>query len=128
MFFRMFQCLRKLIMFVLYTFLFPAIFKLFVLFFLQNSLSFLFWCLINQIMSEQKKLKGSQLSLYGEINRITNLFFYIKYESIILCCSFVSFVYTGKTSPMNIEDTCFDIDQASVNNMYLGNPKWSIYY
>lgn len=56
------------------------------------------------------------------------IFFNIKYESIILCCSFVSFVYTGKTSPINIEDTCFDIDQASVNNMYLGNPKWSIYY
>lgn len=41
-------------------------------------------------------------------------------------CSFISFLHTKKASPMNIEDSCFDIDQASVNAMYLGN-SWCWY-
>ncbi|XP_052680086.1 uncharacterized protein LOC128160800 [Crassostrea angulata] len=31
-----------------------------------------------------------------------------------------TFLHTEKASPLNIEDSCFDINKASVNTMYLG--------
>lgn len=46
---------------------------------------------------------------------------------LILYYSFFSFLHTEKASPVDIEDSCFDIDQALVNVMYLGNSLCSKY-